>query len=416
MQKDLNNLSKEDVIALFKQQQEVLFLAQSQQEKILAQNQKIIQLSQEKEELEKQSQQLLQKLSQELEYAKLQIEALKKKLFGQTKERFLNENQLQLPFEKTEEQEQIIQEKVAEKRVEVQKKERKPHPGRCKFPENLPVEIVEIYPAGDLSEMKLIGTEITEELDCKPLSFFIRRYVRYKYAPNCKDEKPVIGDLPQRVIDKGIPSATLLALILVNKYVDHLPLYRQKQQFTRAGIDISDATINHWVQKGMNHLEILYECLLQDIKSASYLQVDETTIKILESEKKGACHTGYYWAYHAPIENLILFEYHPTRGFSATQSILRDFKGYLQSDGYTVYDKIAKQEEVIHIPCLAHIRRKFFEAQSNDKALAEHALLLIQKMYEHDAESKKLELKERKIYQVEHILPWTSYKNWDKNY
>ena len=412
MEKDLNNLSKQDVIALFKQQQEALFLAQSQQEKILSQSQELIQqnqkLSQEKNNLEKESQKLSQEknsLEQENKHLQLELAHYKQKLFGQKKERFLNENQLHLPFAKTEQQEQISQEKVEKKKKEVQKRVRKSHPGRYQLPENLPVEIIEIHPEGDLSDMKVIGTEITEELDCKPLSFFIRRYVRYKYAPNNKDEKPVIGNLPERVIDKGIPSAHLLAFILVNKYVDHLPLYRQKQQFKRAGIDISDATINHWVQKGMNHLEILYECLLEDIKSSSYLQVDETPIKILKSEKKGACHQGYYWAYHAPIEKLVLFEYHSTRGFDATQNILKDFKGYLQTDGYAVYDKIAKKKDIIHIPCLAHIRRKFFDAQANDQELAGHALLMIQEIYHYDRLSKELDGKKQKEYQVEHILP-----------
>jgi len=400
MKKDLNNLSKQQLIALLEQQDKALFLAQNQQQDA---DIKIQQLTQDKEDLVEQT----KELTQDKEYLKLELDRFKRLLFGQKREQFLaNIGQLALPFENTPQQEEEIQEKVEVTRQKVLKKVRQAHPGRYKLPDHLPVEEIEIHPDGDLSEMKIIGKEITEELDCKPIRFYIKRYIRYKYAPKNKQTTPVIGELPCRVIDKGIPSANLLTLILTNKYLDHLPLYRQKQQFTREQIKIPNSTINHWVQKGLDKLSILYELLREDLKTCGYLQVDETPIKVLDKDKKGACHQGYYWVYHAPIEGLVLFEFHSTRGFDATKNILqKDFKGYLQSDGYHIYDKIAQRQEITHIPCLAHIRRKFFDAQSNHQELAQQALTFIQEIYQWDRQAKDLQKEQKHDFKLDHILP-----------
>ena len=167
------------------------------------------------------------------------------------------------------------------------------HPGRLPLPEHLPVEEVEIYPEGDLSGMVCIGTEVTEELEMDPARFYIRRYIRYKYAPRDKEKDGVrIGELPERVIDKGIPGPGLLAGILTDKYVDHLPLYRQRQRFEREGITIPASTLDGWARQGMERLELLYQALVTDTKTQGYLQADETPIKVLDPGKKGTTHQG----------------------------------------------------------------------------------------------------------------------------
>ncbi|SEM45587.1 Transposase [bacterium A37T11] len=258
---------------------------------------------------------------------------------------------------------------------------------------------VEIHPEGDLSSLVCIGKEVTEELDYEPARFFIRRYIRYKYAPK-NGEGVRIGELPERVIDKGIPGSGLLASILVDKYMDHLPLYRQKQRFARENIQIASSTIEGWTKEALLKLHPLYDQLMFDIKAKGYLQVDETPLKVLESDKKGACHQGYYWVYHSPMDDITLFDYQPTRGMVATKSMLDSFRGYLQTDGYAVYEKHGRRKEVTHLACWAHARREYERALDNDKPKAQHALTLIQQLYAVERKAKEEQLDALRIKEL----------------
>src|SRR5690554_2569244 len=253
--------------------------------------------------------------------------------------------------------------------------------------------------------MVCIGKDITEELECEPAKFYIKRYIRYKYAAK-NGEEIRIGELPERVIDKGIPGAGLLATILTDKYMDHLPLYRQKQRFARDNINIASSTIEGWTKEALIKLQPLYERLFFETKTKGYLQVDETPIKVLDKDKKGASHRGWYWVYHCPLDNTVLFDYSPTRGGSAPLPILENFKGYLPTDGYAVYEKYGKQKDIVHLNCWAHARREFEKALGNDKARAEKALLLIQKLYavERRAKEGRLDPEATKALRLEKSL------------
>lgn len=195
-------------------------------------------------------------LTQERDHLKSQVEMLRRMQFGQKRERFEgNPNQIMLPFEAEPVEGEQQQEKIKEK-IEYTRK-RPNHKGRAKLPDHLPVEEIEIHPPGDLSEMVCIGKEITEELECEPAKFYIKRYIRYKYA--AKNGNGVsIAELPERVINKGIPGAGLLAMILTDKYQDHLPLYRQKKRFARENIQIPSSTIEGWTKQALQKLEPLY--------------------------------------------------------------------------------------------------------------------------------------------------------------
>jgi len=324
---------------------------------------------------------------EKIDYLESQLAMYKRMQFGQKRERFEGDpNQTLLPFEAEPTEEEKQEEEIKEK-VEYLRK-RPNHKGRAKLPAHLPVEEIEIHPEVDLTDMICIGKEITEELECEPAKFYIKRYIRYKYA--AKDKSAVvIAELPERVIDKGIPGSSLLAMILTGKYQDHLPLYRQKQIFARENIQIASSTIEGWTRQALEKLEPLYDQLLFDTKAQGYLQVDETPIKVLDSDKKGATHQGYYWVYHAPLEGTILFDYSPTRGGIAAVPMLGNFKGYLQTDGYAVYEKYGKKKEVTHLACWAHARREFEKSLDNDKARAEKALLLIQKLYTVERHAKQ---------------------------
>ena len=371
METALENLSKEDLIALLKRKDAVL---ESHQ--------------------------------QEIDRLKAQVELLKRMQFGQKRERFEGDPaQGVLPFEAEPLQEATQQEEIKEQ-ITYTRKKQSAHKGRAALPAHLPVEEIEIHPEGDLSDMVCIGKEVTEELECEPARFFIRRYIRYKYAAK-GGEGVKTGALPERVIDKGIPGAGLLAMILTDKYADHLPLYRQKQRFARENISIASSTIEGWVKQALERLEPLYEQLKFDIKAKGYLQVDETSIKVLESDKKGAAHSGWYWVYHSPLDGLVLMDYQPTRGSSGSKNMLEHFRGYLQSDGYAVYAKIGQRKDVTPLACWAHARREFERALDNDKARASKALGLIQQLYavERNAKEHKLSSEQIKVLRLDDSLP-----------
>ena len=347
----------------------------------------------------------IESLSQERDYLKSQLEMLKRMQFGQKRERFEGDpNQTALPFEAGSEELEQQQEEIREKIEYVRK--RPNHKGRAKLPDHLPVEEIEIHPEGDLSDMVCIGKEVTEELECEPARFFIKRYIRFKYAAK-NGEGVRIAELPERVIEKGIPGSGLLAMILTDKYADHLPLYRQKQRFARENIQIASSTIDGWTKQALIKLEPLYEQLVFDTKAKGYLQADETPIKVLDKDKKGAAHQGYYWVYHAPLDGTVLFDYSPTRGSSAPLPILGNFKGYLQTDGYAVYEKYGKKKEVTHLACWAHCRREIERSLDNDRPRAEKALTLIQELYavERKAKQEQCTSEQIKNLRLEKSLP-----------
>ena len=332
---------------------------------------------------------------EKIEYLESQLAMYRRMQFGQSRERFQGDpNQTALPFEAGPVEVEQQQEETRQK-IEYTRK-RPHHKGRAKLPEHLPVEEIEIHPEGDLSDMVCIGKEITEELECEPAKFYIKRYIRYKYTPKNGDGVR-IGELPERVIDKGIPGAGLLAMIVTAKYQDHMPLYRQKQIFARENIQIASSTIEGWTKEALIKLEPLYEQLVFDTRTKGYLQVDETPIKVLDSDKKGAAHQGYYWIYHAPLDGTVLFDYNPSRAGHVPRSMLDNFKGYLQTDGYKVYEKFGKKKDVTHLACWAHARREFERALDNDRPRAEKALLMIQELYKIEREAKEEQLSAEKI-------------------
>lgn len=409
MNSALENLSKQQLIDLLLKKDDLLVKKEKKATQFLRKVERRAVKSEGKVE---QAQEKITKYERKVAYLEAQVAQLKRMYFGQKRERFEgNPDQTTLPFNATETEKQE-QETLHEETVTyVRKKQSRPnHKGRLPLPDHLPVEEIEIHPEGDLSDMVCIGKELTEELEHEPAYFYIKRYIRYKYVTKSNDsgrDGVAIGELPERVIDKGIPGPGLLATILVDKYVDHLPLYRQRQRFLRENIPIAPSTLDGWAAQAMDRLEILYDHLLADTKTKGYLQADETPIKVLESRKKGSCHQGYYWVYHNPIDRTTLFDYQPTRGASAPRRILDGFKGYLQTDGYGVYKKIGAGAGVTHLACWAHARREFERALDNDRKRAATALGYIQKLYgiERTAREKKLSADQRKELRLEESLP-----------
>lgn len=328
---------------------------------------------------------------------KHELDQLRRLIFGSKQERFIpsvTPDQLALglnvePIAPSE----ITTQDVAYTRT-IQEPAKKSLPtGRTKLPADLPRERVVIEPQEDVTGLTKIGEEITEELDYTPGKFFVRQYVRTKYVkPVLKngiaETKIIIASLPERPIDKCIAGAALLAYIIINKYIDHLPVYRQVQRFTREGMKLPASTITGWISQVCALLEVLYavHCKLV-FNDSDYIQGDETPFKVLDKNKKGTTHQGYMWVYRAPVENLVVFDYQPGRSGEGPRKCLKDFKGYLQSDGYEVYNAFASKEITL-LSCMAHARRKFDEALSNDKQRAEYVLAEIQKLYAIERKAK----------------------------
>ena len=354
-----------------------------------------------------QQQKKSESLAEEVLSLKAQVARYERMNFAQKRERFIDPNQASLPFELPAQEQKQLEEQTTEKiTYERKKPSESKHSGRQPLPDHLPVEEIEIYPEEDTTDMVCIGKEVTEELEYKPASYFIRRYIRYKYAPKSK-EGVFIGSLPCRVIDKGIAGPGLLASILVDKYTDHLPLYRQLQRFKRENIPIAASTLEGWTRQGLKILDILYDHLLRQTRGKGYLQADESPIKVQDKDKKGSCHQGYYWVYHCPLDGSVLFDYQPGRGSGAAAHVLEGFKGFLQSDGYAVYDKIGMRKEVTHVGCWAHARREFHNALTNDKDRASIAMGFMQSLYkvEADAREQSLGAAERKELRLQKSLP-----------
>lgn len=353
-----------------------------------------------------------QHLKSENQYLQFRLDQLNRLIFGAKRERFVSNEthgQMSLPFG--------AEEKPAEEQEKEtitytrEKKARKNHPGRIPLPSHLPVEEIVIEPEEDTTDMKCIGKEVTDQLELVPAKLFIKRYIRPKYIKP-EDEETLahaglIARLPVFPIEKGIAGPGLLAQIMVDKYVDHLPIYRQVQRFARENVRIPANTINGWQDSISGLLQPLFEKQKQLVLGQGYLQVDETPIRVLDKDVKGKCHKGYYWVYNSPIQNAVLYDYRKGRGREGPKEMLKGFRGYIQSDGYNVYDWFGKKQKIILVNCWAHARRYFEKAQDYNREASEHVLTEIQKLYRIERFSRNVNHSpdERKAIRLEHALP-----------
>jgi len=356
------------------------------------------------------SQKEYEKLLLENQYLKQQLSELKRMIFGSKKERFIasgtsDASQLSLfnaPEEKTPEKQT---EEITYTRTK-QTSTKKQIPVRVALPSHLP-RVEEIIEPGDIKEgSKKIGEEVTEILEYNPSKLFVRKIVRPKYAlPG--NTGVVIGELPTLPIPRGNAGPGLLSHILVSKYVDHLPFYRQIKMFARQGVELNDSTFNGWFNATSDLLQPLYETLGKELLKSDYIQADESPIGVQDKQKKGKLHQGYQWVFRSPEKRLVLFKYHKSRERKAAEQILQHFTGTLQTDGYKVYQNLRVKGNITLLGCMAHARRYFEKALDNDKRRAEHAMLLFQKLYETERKCRLLNLNNeaRKKMRQEESMP-----------
>lgn len=351
-----------------------------------------------------------------------ELAKLKKLVFGSRSERFVPANPdspvqqgvLDLDVEVLADR-TAVSRQVSYNRTQVTTKPRI-HPGRNPLPEHLHREVIVIEPKEDITGAVKIGEEVSEVLEIQEQKLFVKRYIRPKYLLKAPEHTLfLIGAPPAQPLSKCIAGPGLLAQVVIDKYCDHLPLYRQMQRFERVGMPLPYATITDWVKQVCELIAPLYEAHKRQVLATHYLHVDETGIKVLDKDKKGASHKGFFWVYHNSLEKIVLFDYQPGRGGEHPTGMLKDFSGHLQADGYGAYDHLDGQHGITLMNCLAHGRRKFDESRKNDLVRADYALGQIQQLYtiERDCTEHKLnfdQIKEERQLKAAPILE--KMKGW----
>jgi transposase len=330
----------------------------------------------------------IEKLSNEVMY-------LRRQLFGRSSERFIpkDPNQLSLAFDG----EETLSEEQEAKPEEItvtytRKKENNSKPVREAIPAHLRREEVVIEPDTIPEGSVRIGEEVTEKLEYNPGEVYVKRIVRPKYAKP-KGEGIVIADLPSQVLPRSNAGASLLAQLLVSKYQDHLPFYRQLDIFKRQDVHLAASTVNDWFSDSVDLLRPLYETLKRQVLSTDYIQIDESTIPVVDKDRPGSTRKGYHWIVKSPVQNQLFFHYQKgSRAQYVVVQLLRDFQGAVQSDGYGAYNIYENKKGVLLLGCMAHARRKFESSLKNDPERAEYALKVIQDLYSIEREAQEANL------------------------
>ena len=284
-------------------------------------------------------------------------------------------------------------------------------------------------------QLTRIGEVTSEQFDIVPATARVLQHVRFKYAcRTCEgtshDGKAVTtAPLPAQPIPKSNASPGLLAYIATAKYQDGIPLYRLEGILARSRIEVARATSANWMIKLGALVTPLFNLLNDTQLAYDVLQMDETGVQVLKEAGRAADAKSYMWVRRSnePGKPIVLFDYVPSRSGAVPQRLLDDYKGYLQTDGYAGYDKTGARDGVKHVGCLAHARRKFFDAvkaqhkvgASGEKGLAPQALLLIRKLYgiEKAAREAKLSPEKRHALRNDQARPiWNELRAWlDRN-
>jgi transposase len=331
-------------------------------------------------------------LKSQVGFLKFELLDLKRQLFGHKSERFIPEDnavqgQLELDVEAIAEREITKQEIKSFLRTK-EKVVPKKHAGRNDFPPHLKRVRTVIEPETIPPGAKLMGSDVKKTLEHTSASFWVNEIETPKYALPA-GEGILKAELPEFALGKSMFGNSFAAHTLVSKFVDHLPEYRQHQILKREDIHIPFSSLNEIPAMVAHCLGALYNVHAGKVLSSKYLQVDETPNRVLTGEIPGKSHRGFYWAYRCPVQNLILFDYRPDRTGKGPRDMLENFKGELQTDGYSVYDEFGKRDGINLFHCWAHARRYFEKALVNDKERAFFMMKKIQLLYETERKAKQ---------------------------
>lgn len=362
----------------------------------------------------------LQKKQEQIDHLQEMVRLLKNELFGRKSEArpVPDENQLQL-FNQPDVP--PIPETHGEVTIGAHTRKKR---GRKPLPKNLPrVEVIH-----DISEeekhcacganLERIGEDVSEKLDYVPAKIQVIRHVRYKYA--CKDCEGVeddgptvkIAPPPVQLIPKSIATEGLLAHIVVSKFADALPLYRQQKIFSRHGIELSRATMANWIIEAHRQCSPLMELLRSEIRSGPLINIDETPFQVLKEPGRANTTQSYMWVFcggalGAPA---VVYQYNPTRSGQVPLDFLSHYQGYVQSDAFSGYEQLGRMQGIAHLGCWVHVRRKFMEVikarkkhrgkHNPPKGLAEEAMEFIASIYHIEKEARSLDLSLDQIFEL----------------
>ncbi len=347
-----------------------------------------------------QQRELLDKLTHELAL-------LKRWVFGSRRERFGADDPRQQSLFEVGEQpvadveaaadESSEDESDAESGDDQKKKKKRRGHGRQPLPQFLPRQRVEhIVDGAELGcpgcgqDRVKISQVVSEQLEYVPSSLFVVEHVQITYACKPCQEHVVTADKPPQPIEKGIPGPGLLAHIIADKYLRHLPLYRQEEDLARYGVLIRRSTLCGWMSGAAECLLPLYELMKRRVLASDVLGTDDTPVKVLDPELD---HTriGRFWAYVGDDRHpAVVYDYTSSRKRDGPATFLKDYAGVLQADAFSGYDKIyyGSNGKIVEAACAAHARRKFYEARETSPETAHQALAFFGRLYaiEHDAE------------------------------
>jgi transposase len=288
--------------------------------------------------------------------------------------------------------------------------------GRRPLPDFLPVREVlhdlpdeeKVCPHDAAHTLVEIGREQSDQLKFIPATVEIVRHIRPKYACSSCKQGVRIAPMPKLPVPKSIATPSLLAQVATSKYVDGLPLYRQEKIFQRLGIDLSRATLAHWMLRMGDLVEPLVERIRDEVRRGSFVQCDETPFQVLKEPGKSPQSQSYLWVLRGgeSAHPLLYYEYDPSRSGEVPKRLLRGFQGFLQTDGYEGYGAIGRESGVVHVGCWAHARRKFDEAlrgqrskknskRSAKQSRARQALTQIQALYAIERSLQEVSVEER---------------------
>ena len=251
------------------------------------------------------------------------------------------------------------------------------------------------------------GEEIREQLDYIPASLIVIQHVRPKYACEACQAHVVIADRLPEPIEKGLPGPGLLAHVIVSKYADHLPLYRQERILAREGVAISRQTMCGWMARCAELLKPIYDAMVKAVLRSKVIQTDDTPVDVLDPGREGTLQGRIWIAIGDRDHPYSVYDFTPNRAGDGPARFFRGYAGYLQADAYSGYDALFQDGDVIEVGCSAHARRKFYEARTTDPRHSHIALAYLRRLYivESDAKEAKLDDDARRVLRQERSVP-----------